>query len=97
MSDVITVSATEARNNFFELLNMVLYGKKIVMVEKNKMPAVRIIRAETKSWKELEKALDKTYGIWRDVPEKEFKRMERFVRGPKEKRYMRNLAKGAVR
>lgn len=44
MTDVITVSATEARNNFFELFNQVYYGKKIVVVKKAKKGGkVRIV------------------------------------------------------
>lgn len=36
MSQLITVSATEARNNFFELFNQVYYGGKVVVVKKAK-------------------------------------------------------------
>lgn len=36
------VSATEARNNFFELLNMVKYGDQVVDVYKNDKLTVRM-------------------------------------------------------
>lgn len=38
-----TISATEARNNFFDLLNRIYYGKKSVVVKRNKVPLVAIL------------------------------------------------------
>ena len=69
MTDVINVSATEARNNFFELFNQVYYGKKIVVVRKaKKRGRVRIV-ADLPNIEEKVKAEDfikETYGCLAD-------------------------------
>lgn len=36
------ISATDARNNFFDLLNTVYYNKQTVVVQKNKIPWVMV-------------------------------------------------------
>lgn len=44
MSNVITFTATEARRNWFEILNMVAYEKKEARISKNNRFLVRIVR-----------------------------------------------------
>ncbi len=63
---VIKVSATEARNNFFELLNEVIYGDKEVRVYKNKQPAVRIVgdKKAKVDWDEYKKKVKAARGIF---------------------------------
>lgn len=42
MRETQVISATDARNNFFDLLNTVYYGKQTVVVQKNKVPWVTV-------------------------------------------------------
>lgn len=62
----IRVSATHARNNFFDLLNQVSLGVKVVVVKDAKEVA-EIVSNKTKTdWKGLEKAMDAAAGILKD-------------------------------
>ena len=51
MRETQVISATEARNNFFDLLNAVYYGKRTVVVQKNKTPWVTMFPFS--AWKRL--------------------------------------------
>ena len=65
MPDIITVSATEARRNFFELFNQVYYGKKTVIVKKTKTGGrIKIIAdtAELNKEENMEDFIKATYG-----------------------------------
>ena len=67
------VSATLARNKFFDLIDEVSRGDDVVVVERNKKPLVKITKAvNRKPWPEVKKLLDETYGMWKDVPDEEF-------------------------
>lgn len=69
MPDIITVSATEARRNFFELFNQVYYGKKTVIVKKTKTGGkVKIIAdtADLKQEENMEDFIKETYGCLAD-------------------------------
>lgn len=62
MGNVKIVSATEARNNWFEILNWVNYEKGEVLVKKNKRIFVRILPGERPKLESLDEVLKKTYG-----------------------------------
>lgn len=69
MADVITVTATEARNNFFELFNQVYYGRKTVVVKKAKKGGKVRIVADLPDIEEEAKTEDfikETYGCLAD-------------------------------
>lgn len=67
----ITLPATEARNRFFELLEVVAYKGYSIIVEKNKKVFAKIV-PESKpeaALYSLDDVIDKTYGM---VPEGEW-------------------------
>ncbi len=64
--NTITVSATKARNNFFELLNQVAGGKEVVIEKDKKIVAVLKSQKQETDWKALRKTLDATRGILKD-------------------------------
>ena len=64
--NTVRVSATKARNNFFELLNQVAMGKQIIIERDSKEVAV-ITPKETKTdWQAFRKAAKAAYGILKD-------------------------------
>lgn len=100
MGKVIRLSATEARNNFFSLLNRVLYTDITVIVDKIDAPAKAEIRRidegaeKKKRVKEALKALEELRFLYKNVPEKVFKERDKLLRGKKEKEYMKKLIAG---
>lgn len=73
-----TVTATEARNNFFTLAEKVKRTGQPIRVIKHSELLVEIspIKADPKKeWKKMKKALDKAWGMWADRTEEE-------IRGP---------------
>lgn len=68
--NTIRVSATKARNNFFELLNQVAIGAQIIIARDNKEIAVLTPpKKQTVDWVALRKASRKVHGIWKDYNE----------------------------
>jgi len=65
----LVVSATEARKNFFTLLEKAASGKaKVVVVKRDSGQAVSLVpvAGEVKPWPELRKEIEATFGIWKD-------------------------------
>lgn len=62
----IKISATKARNNFFELLNQVALGRDIIIVRDKKEVAVLSPKKKKIDWEKLEKATESSHGIWKD-------------------------------
>jgi prevent-host-death family protein len=66
--NTIRVSATKARNNFFQLLDQVAAGKEVI-IEKDKKEVARLQPAKKQiNWKRLLAASEKVHGIWKDEP-----------------------------
>ncbi len=63
---LIKVSATHARNNFFELLNQVALGAEIVIEKDSKEVAVLSPKKQTVDWAALKKASKAAHGILKD-------------------------------
>lgn len=63
----IKLSATKARNNFFELLNQVAMGRSVIIEKDNKEIAVLSPKKKHIDWEGLRKASKATHGIWKDV------------------------------
>lgn len=61
--NTIRLSATSARNNFFDLLNQVLLGKKFIIERDNKEVAIIMPRTYKTDWKGLLKASKAIKGI----------------------------------
>ena len=69
--NTIRVSATHARNNFFELLEKVAMGSQ-VLVERNNKPIAAIVPQKSKvDWKGLKKAMNEAHGILKDYNPKD--------------------------
>ena len=68
--NTIRVSATKARNNFFELLNQVNLGAQVVIERDSKEVAVMSSRKQTVDWVALKKASEATHGILKDYDPK---------------------------
>jgi len=71
--DTITLSATEARNQLFPLIDRVARGELLVRIIKNDTKSVvAVVKASLKKEKTLTQLLKETHGILKDVPESEF-------------------------
>lgn len=64
--NTIKVSATHARNNFFELLEKVALGAQVVVEKNSKEVAMIVPKKKATNWKEFKKAMDKAHGILND-------------------------------
>lgn len=80
-----TISATELKNKVSEVINRVHYGKEEIIVTKTDKPFVKISplagKEKKKSKEEIEKLLDKYFGIWKnEVWAKDIGRKSRYFR-----------------
>ena len=64
--NTIIVSATKARNRFFELLNLVALGREVIVKKDSKEVAIIAPKKAKTDWKGLLKATKETYGILKD-------------------------------
>lgn len=64
--NTITVSATKARNSFFELLNQVILGTEVIVKRDNREVAVIAPKKVKTDWKVLLKASKKVRGLLKD-------------------------------
>ncbi len=62
----ITVSATKARNSFFELLNQVEKGHEILIEKDSKQIAIISPKRKKLDLKGLLKASEAVHGIWKN-------------------------------
>lgn len=69
--NTIKVSATSARNNFFELLNKVATGMQVIIEKDSKEVAMLSAKKKTVDWVALRKASKAVHGIWRDYDERD--------------------------
>lgn len=93
----IIMSATNARNDFFNLLNQVMYEDIQVIIGKAGTDKKVVLMPKTSKEKEHEetmKILDKTFGIWRDIPLSHFR--DDRIHGKKAKAFLSKLREGSV-
>lgn len=93
----IRVSATEARNNFFNLLNKVLYEDVRVIIEKvdtGKEAVLSLKQSKEEEFKKRMKVLNDTFGIWKDVPNSRI--YDDRLRGKRAKAYLKRARKWDV-
>ena len=64
--NTIRLSATSARNKFFELLNQVALGTQVIIERDKKEIAVLSPRITKTNWADLRKAVKETKGILKD-------------------------------
>jgi len=64
--NTIRLSATSARNNFFELLNKVALGTEVIIEKDNKEIALLVPKTTKTDWDGLLRASKKVRGIMKD-------------------------------
>lgn len=64
--NTIRLSATAARNKFFELLNQVSLGTEVIIERDNKEIAVIVPKKTQTDWKAFRKTAKKAHGILKD-------------------------------
>lgn len=65
MGNLKIISATEARNNWFEILNWVNTERKEVWIKKNKKVVAKILPGERVNIENIEEIIKKTFGYLR--------------------------------
>jgi len=93
----IRVSATNARNNFFNLLNQVMYENTRVIINKAGVKNEAVIEPKVPKEEELKKRmkiLKETFGIWKDVPDSRI--YDDRLRGKRAKEYLKRARKWDV-
>ena len=93
-----TYSATEARNNFFEILNKVIYEGKEFIVEKDGVPAAKVSPLPAKkSSEEIKKILVDVRKVFaKSAKRKYWSVIDTPAWKKKERKYLENLSKGIV-
>lgn len=69
--NTIRVSATKARNNFFELLNQISLGTQVIIERDSKEVALMSPQKQTVNWVALKKASKAIHGIWKDYDQED--------------------------
>ncbi len=70
------ITATDVRNDFFNLINLVIATGEPIYIKKNRDVLVKLELVEhdlDKEWEKTKKILDATRGIWADRTEKEIR------------------------
>lgn len=93
------ISATEARNNFFELLNAVIYKGEEFVIEKRDAGTVRIVPYKPKhSPEEIEKTLKDFRRVFAKVAKRKYWSV---IDTPswkkKERKYLEDISKGIIK
>ena len=93
------LSATEARNNFFEMLNSVMYKGEEFIVEKDGKPAVKVVSAvSVKDPKEIEKTLKDFRRVFaKSAKRKYWSVIDTPAWKKKERKYLEDLSNGIIR
>lgn len=93
---VQVVSITDLRKNLFQLANKVIDKGEEIEVEKDGRRLLKLVKIDDDPRERARKALKllpKLGGMWKDIPDENFKELDEFFRGKKEKRYMKKLGK----
>lgn len=93
------ISATEARNNFFEILNAVIYKGEEFVIEKQDAGTVRIVPDKAKhSREEVEKILKDFRKVFAKAAKRKYWSV---IDTPswkkKERKYLKNASEGIIR
>lgn len=94
-----TLSATEARNRFFELIDLAIYKGEKFTIEKNGRPAVNITPAEArKSPEEIKKILADVRRVFAKAAKRKYwSVIDTPAWKKKERKYLADLSKGIIR
>ena len=99
MDIMITIlSATEARNKFFELLNLAMYRGEEFLIEKDGKPAVKIVPADPKpSPEEIDTVLADVRRVFaKSAKRKYWSIIDTPAWKRKEHRYLEKISKGII-
>lgn len=66
MKNVITLPATELRNNLFEILNWINFEKKEAIITKNNLPIARLIPEKNYKVYDINEVIKRTYGMFKE-------------------------------
>lgn len=93
-----TLSATDARNRFFELIDLAVYQGKTFTIEKDGKPAVEIVpKIQKKSKGEITKILADMRRIFaKSAKRKYWSVIETPAWKKKERKYLERLSKGII-
>lgn len=93
-----TLSATEARNRFFEILNTVIYKGEEFVVEKADAGRVRIVPDKPKrSPEEIDRILREVREVFKKSKKRKYwSVIETPAWKKKERKYLENLSKGII-
>ncbi len=94
-----TLSATEARKRFFELINLAMYRGEEFLVEKDGKPAMRLLPPEArKSPEEIKETLAEFRRVFaKSAKRKYWSVLDTPAWKRKEKKYLENISKGILR
>ena len=92
------ISATEARNNFFEILNSVIYKGEEFVIEKKDAGTVRIVPDKPKySPEEVDSILKEFRRVFaKSAKRKYWSVIDTPAWKKKERKYLENLSKGII-
>lgn len=94
-----TLSATQARNNFFEILNLAIYKGEEFTVEKDGKPAVKIspVTSAKPSSEEITKIISDVKKVFaKSARRKYWSVIDTPAWKKKERRYLERLSKGII-
>ena len=99
MYTMTTLSATDARNKFFELLNLVGYKGEEFEVEKDGKPIMRMVPiVKEKSWDEMKKTLEEFRRVFaKSAKRKYWSVLDAPAWKRKDRKYLDNISKGILR
>ncbi|MFH1712799.1 MAG: type II toxin-antitoxin system prevent-host-death family antitoxin [Candidatus Jacksonbacteria bacterium] len=62
-----TITATKARNNWFEILNLTYFKGVSFIITKNNLPMIKLVPAKKINLISAQDVIDKTFGSFKDV------------------------------
>lgn len=94
-----TLSATDARNRFFELMNLAMYRGEEFLVEKDGKPAMRLLPPEEKkSPEEIKTILADVRRVFaKSAKRKYWSVLDTPAWKRKDRKYLENISKGILR
>lgn len=94
-----TLSATDARNRFFELMNLAMYRGEEFLVEKDGKPAMRLLPPEEKkSPEEIKTILADVRRVFaKSAKRKYWSVLDTPAWKRNERKYLKNISKGILR
>jgi hypothetical protein len=67
MTNLKTISATEARNKWFEILNLVYFNGESIIIKKNRLPIIKLNRVSKPVLISTEEVIARTFGFLKEA------------------------------